>query len=91
MATTQLNLRLPVDIKTKAQNKAESFWTNLNFLVKLFLIKFVQDDNLVEIKQNIKMDKIFDKWLLEYLKSWKAKETNTQINKHLEKNNRWRI
>ena len=39
MATAQLNLRIPIDLKTKAQNKAESFWTNLNFLVKLFLTK----------------------------------------------------
>jgi hypothetical protein len=30
------------------------------------------------------MEKIFDKWILEYLKSPKAKETTTQINKHLE-------
>jgi len=82
--TTQLNLRIPVKLKKKAQNKAQNFWTNLNFLVKLFLIKFIQDDDLIEIKQNIKMEKIFDKWILEYLKSPKAKETTTQINKHLE-------
>ena len=30
------------------------------------------------------MEKIFDKWILEYLKSPKAKETTTQINKYLE-------
>ena len=82
--TTQLNLRIPVKLKKKAQNKAQNFWTNLNFLVKLFLIKFIQDDDLIEIKQNIKMEKIFDKWILEYVKSPNAKETTTQINKHLE-------
>lgn len=31
------------------------------------------------------MEKIFDKWILEYLKSPKTKETTTQINKHLER------
>jgi len=40
--TTQINFRIPVDLKTKAQEKAESYGTNLNFLVKLFLTKFVK-------------------------------------------------
>jgi antitoxin component of RelBE/YafQ-DinJ toxin-antitoxin module len=40
--TTQINFRIPVDLKTQAQEKAESYGTNLNFLVKLFLTKFVK-------------------------------------------------
>jgi len=40
--TTQINFRIPVDLKIQAQEKAESYGTNLNFLVKLFLTKFVK-------------------------------------------------
>ncbi len=81
--TTQLNLRIPVKLKELAQSKAENYGTNLNFLVKLFLSKFVEDDNIVEIKQNIKMEKIFDKWIATYLSSPRWKSRIRRINKHL--------
>lgn len=82
--TTQLNLRVPTDIKTKAQDKAEKIWTNLNFLIKIFLSKFVVEDDLVIIKQDIHMDKVFDKWTKQYLSSWAAKKRTKKINSYLE-------
>jgi len=45
-------------------------------------IKF-QNSRKTQKKSKI-IKKIFDKWILEYLKSPKAKETTTQINKYLE-------
>ena len=60
MSTTQLNIRIPIDIKNKAQDKAEKIGTNLNFLIKLFLSKFITDTNTVQIVQNIDMEKVFD-------------------------------
>ena len=88
--TTQLNLRIPVKLKKKAQNKAQNFWTNLNFLVKLFLIKFIQDDDLIEIKQNIKMEKIFDKWILRISKISPKQRNNHTNQQTFGTNNRWR-
>ena len=60
MTTAQLNIRIPAEIKTQAQDKAIQYGTNLNFLIKIFLSKFIADDNLVIIKQDINMEKIFD-------------------------------
>lgn len=81
--TTQINFRIPVDLKTKAQEKAESCGTNLNFLVKLFLTKFVKWDDIVHITQDVDMEKVFDQWIVDYLSSkwWKAK--TKKINKML--------
>ena len=42
MNTTQINFRIPLELKQMAQLKAEEYGTNLNFLMKLFLTKFVQ-------------------------------------------------
>lgn len=82
--TTQLNLRIPIDIKTQAQNKAEKIWTNLNFLIKMFLSKFVVEDDLVIIKQDINIEKVFDKWTKQYLSSWAAKKRTKKTNSYLE-------
>ncbi|AHB41355.1 hypothetical protein P148_SR1C00001G0564 [candidate division SR1 bacterium RAAC1_SR1_1] len=82
--TTQLNLRVPTDIKTKAQDKAEKIGTNLNFLIKIFLSKFVVEDDLVIIKQDIHMDKVFDKGTKQYLSSGAAKKRTKKINSYLE-------
>lgn len=81
--TTQINFRIPVDLKTKAQEKAESCGTNLNFLVKLFLTKFVKWDDVVQITQDVDMEKIFDQWIVDYLSSKEWKEKTKKINKML--------
>ena len=82
-ATAQINFRIPVDLKQKAQKKAESCWTNLNFLVKLFLTIFVSWDNVVEITQDINMEKIFDEWVISYLSSEEWRARSMRINKML--------
>jgi len=47
------------------------------------LSKFVEDNNIVEIKQNIKMEKIFDKWVATYLCSSEWKARTKRINKKI--------
>lgn len=84
ITTTQLNLRIPVSIKERAQEKAESIWTNINFLVKMFLSKFIISDKIVTIKQDIHMENIFDQWMKEYFMSSEGKKTTQKINQHLE-------
>lgn len=81
--TTQINFRIPVDLKTQAQEKAESYWTNLNFLVKLFLTKFVKWDDIVRVTQDVDMEKIFDQWIVDYLSSKEWKSRSKRINKML--------
>ncbi len=71
MTTTQLNIRLPIDIKTKAQDKAEKIGTNLNFLIKLFLSKFITDDAVVHIAQDIHIEKVFDQGMIQHFTSKK--------------------
>lgn len=83
--TTQLNLRIPTEVKETAQNKAKKMWTNLNFLVKLFLSKFISENDIVEIKQSIKMEKLFDKGLTEYFSSKESIKKTQQINEWIEK------
>lgn len=81
--TTQINFRIPVDLKTKAQEKAERCGTNLNFLVKLFLTKFVKWEDVVHIRQDIDMEKVFDQWIVDYLSSKQWKTRTKRINKML--------
>lgn len=83
--TTQLNLRLPIDIKIRAQKKAEKIWTNINFLVKMFLSKFIISDDAVTIQQDIHMENIFDQGMKEYFMGSEGKQTTQRINKHLER------
>ena len=82
--TTQLNLRIPINLKIKAQEKAEKIWTNLNFLVKMFLSKFTISDSAVTIKQDIHIEKIFDQWMIEYFMSPEGKRRTKKINNMLE-------
>ena len=81
--TTQINFRIPVDLKIQAQEKAESYGTNLNFLVKLFLTKFVKWEDIVKITQDVDMEKVFDKWIVDYLSSKKWRTRTKKINKML--------
>lgn len=50
----------------------------------MFLSKFVVEENLVIIKQDIAMKKVFDKWVKQYLSSWAAKKRTKKINSYLE-------
>lgn len=81
--TTQINFRIPVDLKTQAQEKAETYWTNLNFLVKLFLTKFVKWDDIVKVTQDVDIEKVFDQWIVNYLSSKEWQSRTKRINKML--------
>lgn len=81
--TTQINFRIPIDLKTQAQEKAERCGTNLNFLVKLFLTKFVKWDDIVKITQDVDMERVFDQWIVDYLSSKQWRSTTNKINKML--------
>ena len=52
-------------------------------MVKLFLTKFVSWDNVVEITQDINMEKIFDEWVISYLSSEEWRSRSMRINKML--------
>jgi len=54
------------------------------FLVKMFLSKFIMNDNAVTISQDVHMEKIFDQWMVEYFMSPEGKRRTRSINKHLE-------
>jgi len=84
VTTAQINLRIPVSIKLKAQEKAEKIGTNVNFLVKMFLSKFIANDDAVTISQDVHMEKIFDQWMIDYFMSPEGKRRTKSINKHLE-------
>jgi hypothetical protein len=83
--TTQLNIRLSSKLKAMAQKKAIEHWTNLNFLIKLFLYKFINNVKVVEIKQDIDLEKIFDEWFVNYYMSDKWKNKIKKVNRLLEK------
>lgn len=80
MNTTQINFRIPLELKQLAQLKAEKYGTNLNFLIKLFLTKFIQWDNIVTFTQEIDMEKIFDEGVISYLSSNQGKQQIKKIN-----------
>lgn len=80
MNTTQINFRIPLELKQLAQLKAEEYGTNLNFLMKLFLTKFVQWENIVTFTQEIDMEKIFDEGVISYLSSSQWKKQIKKIN-----------
>ncbi len=82
--SAQLNIRIPISIKSRAQDKAEKMGTNLNFLIKMFLSKFIMQDDIVTFQQDIHTDKIFNQGLKEYFMSDESKQTTQKINKHLE-------
>ena len=80
MNTTQINFRIPLELKQLAQLKAEKYGTNLNFLMRLFLTKFIQWDNIVTFTQEIDMEKIFDEGVISYLSSNQGKQQIKKIN-----------
>ncbi len=79
-ATIQINFRLPSELKNKASHKAWLIWTNLNNLIKIFLQKFVTENDIIEMKQDVNFEKIFDKWTIEYFESQKWINRTKNIN-----------
>jgi len=84
MQSTQVNFRIPNQLKIKAQQKADCLGLNLSEVMKLFLEKFTNENVLkVQIKHDVAWEKVFDQGVLEYFMSKKGKETTQAINKLL--------
>ncbi len=77
--TTQINLRIPYTLRNQARAKAKDMWTNLNFLIKLFLLKFVSEENIIDIQTKIDWDKIFNQGMTEYFSSEESKNIAKEI------------
>ena len=61
MPSTQINFRIPAELKKDASKKAQKMGYNLNGIVKIFLYKFVNEDDLVAIRSDVRLEKIFDR------------------------------
>ena len=61
MPSTQINFRIPLELKKDASIKAQKMGYNLNGIVKIFLYKFVNEDDLVAIRSEVRLEKIFDR------------------------------
>lgn len=59
-ATSQLNIRIPLTLKRAAQKTAETKGIKLNTILNHFLHKFVETPDVVTIKHDFAMEKIFD-------------------------------
>lgn len=85
MATTQVNFRIPVELKEKVQKKAAKMQLNLSEVIVIFLEKFATDNVLkVEVKKNVDWDKIFDAGTKQCLMSKKSLKKINEINNLLE-------
>lgn len=60
-ATSQLNIRIPSQLKRAAQKAAEHKGVKLNTLLNMFLTTFVANPHVVTIKHDIAMEEIFDR------------------------------
>lgn len=67
--TTQVNFRLPMSVKQRAMDKAQSLGTNLNHIMKIFLTTFANDDGVAKVSYDFDFDLLFDQAMAEYAKS----------------------
>lgn len=82
MQSTQVNFRIPAELKTQAQKKAEYLGLNLSEIMKIFLEKFTKEDVLkVQIQHDVEWEKIFNQGVKSYFLSSKGKKTTKAINK----------
>jgi len=85
MQSTQVNFRIPNQLRIKAQKKADCLGLNLSEVMRLFLEKFTNENVLkVQVKQDVAWEKVFDQGVIEYFMSKKGKETAQAIDKLLE-------
>ncbi len=82
--TVQVNFRIPSDLKERAWKKAEQIGTDPSSILKLFLMQFVEKDDIVRIEQTIDMDKVFDEGIKSYFMSKKGQEKTKKIGLMLE-------
>jgi len=83
MASTQINFRIPVDLKNDAMKKAQEMGYNLNGIVKIFLYKFVNEDDLVAIRSDVRLEKIFDRGISTAFTGNKSRQKTKEIGKLL--------
>jgi addiction module RelB/DinJ family antitoxin len=85
MNTTQINFRMPTQIKDEAQKKAEDMGMNLSKVLQLFLEKFVAENVVTyHVYQDVDLEKVFDQGVREYFLSEKGKQKIKEINQRLE-------
>jgi antitoxin component of RelBE/YafQ-DinJ toxin-antitoxin module len=77
--TTQLNIRIPMQLKLQAQKIADIKGVKLNTLLNYFLRKFVENPDVVQIQHDIEMEKIFDQGVIEYSMSSQGKKQFKEI------------
>lgn len=81
MLSTQVNFRIPFQLKQQAQSKAEAVGMNLSEIMKLFLEKFTNEDVFrVAVKHDIKWEEIFDQGVVSHIMSTKGKQMTQKIN-----------
>lgn len=84
MQSTQINFRIPTQLKQQAKKKAENLNMSLSGVVKIFLEKFVHEDVLkVQMQHDVKWEKIFDQGIRSHFMSKKGKKNTRIINKLL--------
>lgn len=84
MPSTQINFRVPMQLKQQAQKKADYLGMNLSGVVKLFLEKFAKEDVLkINVQHKMDWEKVFDKGVRDYFMSKKGKKNALIINKLL--------
>ncbi len=83
MNTTQINFRIPENLKADATKKAKEMGINLNSLVKLFLFKLVKEKDFIVIKKDINFEKMFNRGIEKAFLSDKAKKKTSLIAKKL--------
>lgn len=78
--TDQLNFRVSPKTKKDAIKKADEMWVKLNTVLNIFLEKFINEKDIIKIKQDIDMEKVFDEWVISYFKSekWKSNIKETE-------------
>jgi len=75
----QVNFRIPLDLKERAWKKAEQLGTDPSSLMRLFWTQFVEKDDVVQIRQTVDMEKIFDAGIASYFMSAQGKKKTQKI------------
>ncbi len=84
MQSTQINFRIPAQLKQQAKKKAENLNMSLSGVVKIFLEKFVHEDVLkVQMQHDVEWEKIFDQGARSHFMSKKGKKNTRIINELL--------
>ena len=75
---SQVNVRIPLSLKEKAQKKAATMHLSLSFIVTHFLEKFAEED-IIRFHSDIDFDTVFDTWVIAYCESDIWKKTRKRV------------